>query len=245
MNLDTETSPRVEAENENPPSAPQRELVLPGDELAPADKQRPGKGVYKEKEALWASQIGFRSDRQQFVNVVPFSGVYQPQVQDNLIATVISAGPSNWLMELNASHPATMHVTESPWRVDFGDTARFLNIGDSVYCTVFMVDETGHLQVSMKGQGYRKLYGGTLVEVSPYTVPRIIGRNGSMVSLLKEATGTRILVGQNGVVWVDGKLGNIIVLKKALKMVQEEAFTQGLTERIRNFLAKQMKELEE
>ena len=244
MNIDTETSPRVEAENEDPLSAPQRELVLPGDRLAPADSQRPGKGVYKEAEALWASQIGFRSDRKQFVNVVPFNGVYQPQVQDNLIATVIGTGPSNWLMELGASHPATMHVTESPWRVDFGDTARFLSIGDSVYCSVFMVDETGHLQVTMKGQGYRKLYGGTLVQVSPYSVPRIIGRNGSMVNLLKEATRTRVLVGQNGVVWVDGQLEHIIILQKALRLIQEEAFTQGLTERMRTLLEQKMSSLE-
>lgn len=211
-------------------------MVLPGDLLAPADSLKAGNGVYREASQLRASQVGFRSDRSQFINIIPFNGGYQPRVQDNLIAVCIGQNPSSWLMDIGASHPATMHVTESPWRVDFGDTGRFLAIGDAVYCSVMMVDEIGHLQVSMKGPGFRKLYGGTLVEVSPYTVPRVIGRSGSMVNLLKEYTQTRIIVGQNGRVWVDGSLKGMQVVKTSLKLIQKEAFSSGLTNRVKIFL---------
>ena len=234
---DIDNSTRIEdnPDQETPPDD-DKQMVLPGDLLAPAEKLKAGKGVYREASQLWASQVGFRSDRSQFINIVPFNGGYRPRVQDNLIAVCIGQNPSSWLMELGASHPATMHVTESPWRVDFGDTGRFLAIGDAVYCAVMMVDEIGHLQVTMKGPGFRKLYGGTLVQVSPYTVPRVIGRSGSMVNLLMEYTDTRIMVGQNGRVWIDGPLQGMQVVKAALKIIQREAFSSGLTNSIKNFL---------
>ncbi len=234
--LDTDTSNRIDNDANETPSDPKKQMVIPGDQLASADDLKAGKGVYREASSLWASQVGFRSDRSQFVNVVPFNGGYRPRVQDNLICLCIGQNPSSWLMDIGASHPATMHVTESPWRVDFGDTGRFLAIGDVVYSSVLLVDEIGHLQVSMKGPGFRKLYGGTLVKVSPYTVPRIIGRNGSMVNMLKEYTQTRIIVGQNGWVWVDGKLKNMQVIKAALKLIQKQAFSSGLTNRVKLFL---------
>jgi len=65
----------------------------------------------------------------------------------------------------------------------------------------------------------------------------VIGRKGSMINLLTKETNTRITVGQNGVILVSGEkpeTENLAV--KALQMIDEEAHTPGLTDRISELL---------
>ncbi len=90
-------------------------------------------------------------------------------------------GPSNWLIDINSPYPAPLHVNEVPWRVEFGDTSRYLNVGDTILAKVLMVDETKRVQVTMKEQGLRKLQGGQVIEISHSKVPRVIGKGGSMI----------------------------------------------------------------
>jgi exosome complex component RRP4 len=75
-----------------------------------------------------------------------------------------------------------------------------------------------------------------VIEVSPSKVPRVIGRNGSMIQMLKNETGCRIYVGQNGRIWIDGDLDNIVKAIQAVKMIEEEAHGLGLTEKVKRFL---------
>jgi exosome complex component RRP4 len=75
-----------------------------------------------------------------------------------------------------------------------------------------------------------------ILDISPSKVPRVIGKNGSMIQMLKNSTGCRIYVGQNGRIWIDGELDNIIKAVKAVKLIEEEAHSMGLTEKIKKLL---------
>jgi exosome complex component RRP4 len=68
-------------------------------------------------------------------------------------------------------------------------------------------------------------------------VPRLIGKRGSMIQTIEQATQTRVLIGQNGIVVVTGRNpeGTILAVK-AIKMVEEEAHTANLTQRIKVLL---------
>lgn len=55
-----------------------------------------------------------------------------------------------------------------------------------------------------------------------------------MVKQIIEYTGANILVGQNGLVWING--GNMSLAAKAVKKVEEEAHTDGLTDRMAEWL---------
>ena len=89
----------------------------------------------------------------------------------------------------------------------------------------------------VKGMGLRKLIGGRIIKVSPHKVPRIIGKQGSMISLLKERTGCKIIVGQNGKVWIKGEnFENEMKAVDAIKMINDLAHTAGLTDKISEFL---------
>ena len=219
----------------------ERELVIPGDFITDG-KFRAGSGTYMENGRIYASTLGIKSIRSDFVNVVPLAGQYIPKVGDQVVGIVMDVGPSNWLVDINSPYPAPMHINEAPWRVDFGDTARYLNVGEVILARIFMVDEVKHVQVSMKEHGLRKLQGGQIVEISHSKVPRVIGRNGSMIQTIKNYTNCRIIVGQNGRIWVDGEMEAVENAVKAIKLIEAEAQSVGLTERLKEFMESIQKE---
>jgi len=213
----------------------ERELVLPGDFITDG-KFKAGSGTYMDGGKIYASTLGIKSMRSDFVNVVPLSGQYIPKVGDQVIGVVVEVGPSNWLVDINSPYPAPMHINEAPWRVDFGDTARYLKVGESILARIFMVDEVKHVQVSMKDHGLRKIQGGEMVTISHSKVPRVIGRNGSMIQMIKNYTNCMIIVGQNGRIWIDGSAEGIENAVKAIRIIDVEAQAVGLTERLKEFL---------
>jgi exosome complex component RRP4 len=219
----------------------ERELVLPGDFITDG-KFRAGSGTYMDNGKIYASTLGIKSIRSDFVNVVPLAGQYIPKVGDQVIGIVMDMGPSNWLVDINSPYPAPMHINEAPWRVDFGDTARYLTVGEVILARIFMVDEVKHVQVSMKEHGLRKLQGGQILEISHSKVPRVIGRNGSMIQMIKNYTNCRIIVGQNGRIWVDGEPDAVENAVKAIRLIEVEAQSIGLTERLKEFLESIQKE---
>jgi len=91
--------------------------------------------------------------------------------------------------------------------------------------------------LSMKGPGLRKLGKGRIIEIGSTKVPRVIGKKGSMISLIKEYTGVRISVGQNGKVWLsaDDPVKELKAIE-AIRLIEKESHTSGLTDRVKEFL---------
>lgn len=218
-----------------------REIVMPGD-LLDGDKLKPGAGTYVSEGKIYAALLGIKSVKSNYVNIIPLSGRYIPAVGDSVIGKVEDIGPSNWLIDINSPYPAPLHVNEVPWRVEFGDTARYMNVGDVILAKVLMVDETMRVQVTMKDQGLRKLQGGQIIEISPSKVPRVIGKSGSMIQMIKGYTNCRIFVGQNGRIWLDGEVDNIMHAIKAIQMIEQDAHSYGLTEKVKAYLEAESKQ---
>lgn len=213
----------------------ERIVVVPGEEIG-EPMLKAGTGAYRKEGKIYAALLGIRDVRAGYVNVVPLAGKYIPRVGDLVIGVVVEISPSNWLVDINSPYPAPLHVSEVPWDVEFGDTRRYLNVGDAVLAKVLMVDETKRVQVTMKDHGLRKLAGGQIMEITHSKVPRVIGKGGSMIALLKEGTKCRIFVGQNGRIWIDGELDNILLTMRAIKRIEEAAQQYGLTEEIKAML---------
>ena len=213
-----------------------KEIVVPGDLLDDTGRLKPGFNVYKEGGSLFALRLGIKQVRGDQVSVIALSGRYDPQRNDLVIGTVLETGPSIWLFDIHAPSPVTMHVNDVPWKVDFGETSRFMAVGDTVLLKVAFVDEIKKIQLTMKDRSCRKLTGGLAFDVAPSKVPRIIGRGGSMTNLIKNATNTRMFVGQNGVIWIDGEPADVALAMAAIRKVEDEAHTSGLTEKVEAFL---------
>jgi len=212
-----------------------REIVVPGDLLSESGLKA-GPGTYVESGHIYAAQLGIKTTRSNVVGVVPLSGQYIPMRGDMVIGKIVDMGASNWFVDINAAHQSSLHVNEVPWRVEFGETGKFMTVGDLVSLKVVGVDELGKVQISMKEHGLRKLAGGVVVEVAPAKIPRVIGRSGSMIQMLKNATSCRIYVGQNGRIWVDGDLDSMLKAIDAIKLIEAEAHSTGLTEKVEKLL---------
>jgi len=215
-----------------------RPIVIPGEAVG-GPGLKPGPGTYIEGGQVFAAQLGIRNEHDGLVSVIPLNGRYIPQRGDAVIGEVVDLGPSHWLVDINSPYPAPLHATESPWRVEFGDTSRYLKVGDVIMGHVLSVDEIKRVQLTMQEREARRLNGGIVMEISPTKVPRVIGKQGSMISLLTELTGCHIYVGQNGRVWLDGEDRDTAVAASAIRLIEERAQSYGLTEAVRELIERE------
>lgn len=216
-----------------------REIVVPGDVLD-GTGMKPGENAYVLDGKVRASVMGVRNVFQNTVGVIPLRGCYMPSSGDTVIGVIVDIGPSNWLVDIGAPYPAPLHVNEVPWKVEFGDTSKYLTVGNVVLLKVLSVDESKKIQVTMKDSGLRRIEGGRLVKINHSKVSRVIGKQGSMISLLKNMTDCRVTVGQNGMIWIDGDDENADVAAEAIKMIEAKAQAGNLTEKIEKFIASKL-----
>lgn len=212
-----------------------REIALPGEIIAKGSEWKAGIGVYKEGEDIFSMYLGVKKVKGNYVNVIPLSGRYIPKRDDIIVGKVVDIGPSNWILDINSPYQAFLYVSEVPWKIEFGETAKYIDIGDCLIVKVSGIDETMRVQVSMSEPPLKKITSGIIIEIAQTKVPRIIGRGGSMISILKKETNCRIFVGQNGRIWLEGKPEDISIATIAIKKIEKEAHQLGLTDTITKF----------
>ncbi|UCH88440.1 MAG: RNA-binding protein [Thermoplasmata archaeon] len=215
-----------------------REIVLPGD-LLDEGTLKSGMGTYREGKKIFSAHVGIKSVRSNYINVISLSGRYIPKSGDTVIGVVIDLTPTSWILDINSPYSSPLHSSEVPWKIDFGETSRYLDIGDVVLTRVLSVDEIKRIQVTMRGPGLRKLNGGQLIKISASKVPRVIGKNGSMISLIKKYTNCHMFVGQNGRIWIEGTFDDIKLATKAIDIIEQAAHVSGLTSLTEEFLKNQ------
>jgi len=220
-----------------------REVVIPSQLLGEVKNKKAGRGTYTEKGVIYSAILGILDEKSDYINVIPIKGRYDPVEKDFVIGIVQEALSSSWLVDINAAYPALLHVNESPWDVDFGETEKYLNYGDSIMAKVLQVDREKKLQITLKEYNLYKIKGGQIIDVEPSKVPRIIGKKGSMISLLKKYTKCRIFVGQNGRIWIDGNDNDIKKVIETIEMIENESLSFGLTNKIEELLKKDAKDV--
>jgi len=213
----------------------ERRIVLPGEEID-LNGMKQGNGIYHENGKYYAYQMGVVQTYNNYVNIIPLSGKYYPVRNDRVIAKVIDIAPSFWIMDIRGPYPGFLHINDTPWKSFDQDLSKILGVGDTVFAKVNEITESRQIWLSIKDAGLRKLEGGHIIMVQPTKVSRIIGKGGSMVNTIKELTGVKIQLGQNGVVWLDGQADKILVVRKVLRYIEKEAHTSGLTDRVRKML---------
>ncbi len=223
-----------------PENVENRQLVVPGKVLAKGMEFLPGDGAYRDKDEIRASVLGLVNFKGRAIRVIPLNGKYFPKRDDPVIGIIKEVGYNSWNLDINCPYEARMLVGDASDR--YIDTNRHklasvFNVGDAVICQIKKVDENMAVFVTARGPGLRKVTEGELIRVKAAKIPRIIGKNASMVKMIKEYTESRMFVGQNGIVWVQG--GNSELVKKAIRKIEAEAHMPGLTDRMKEFLAKE------
>jgi exosome complex component RRP4 len=124
-----------------------------------------------------------------------------------------------------------------PFKPQKDDLPQVLDAGDLVVAKVVSYDRTHDPQLTVAEPGLGKITRGQILKVTPTKVPRIIGRKGSMISMIKQETGCNIILGVNGVVLITGKtLEDEQLAMMAILKIEAESHTTGLTDRITQML---------
>lgn len=217
-----------------------KDIVVPGEVLATGMEFLPSYGTYRQGNDILAQKLGLVSIEGKVIKLVPLSGAYSPKRNDVIIAKITEILASGWRLDINSAYTAILPLKDaSSDYIERGDNlSKYFDIEDNVMTKVTNVTSQKLVDVSMKGPGLRKLKGGRIIEVNAHKVPRIIGKKGSMVSMIKQFTNCKILVGQNGRVWIQGENPEMELLtEKTIKKIEKESHFSGLTDRIKNYLS--------
>ncbi|MHA1130230.1 MAG: exosome complex RNA-binding protein Rrp4 [Candidatus Helarchaeota archaeon] len=164
---------------------------------------------------------------------------------DIIIGKVINTTIVSWKIETNSAFTATLHassVLNRSFNPTKDDIRRHFDIGDVIAAEVIAFNRTRDPVLSIKGRGLGRLKGGRIIEILPAKVPRLIGRKGSMINLIKTETNSQIIIGQNGRVWVKSKdIETELLIERLIRKIEKESHTSGLTDRIKEVIEEELK----
>jgi exosome complex component RRP4 len=208
-----------------------RQLVIPGDLIAEG-KYIAGENVFKENEKLYATRVGLVEYKEQQVSVVALKAFYIPNVGDTIIGKVAEITMGGWILDIKAPYPAVLRasdVIERSYRPQKDELSSIFDIGDLIIAKIVSYDRTHDPLLTVREPGLGKITRGQIAEVTPTKIPRIIGRKGSMISM-----------GLNGIVLISGKnLENEQLAVMAIRKIEDESHTSGLTDRVTELLQKE------
>jgi len=214
-----------------------RKVVVPGDLLS-EDAKRSGEGTYVKNASVYSLLYGLANFRDK-INVIPLAGKYVPGPGDNVIGVVKDITFSNWIVDINSPYDGLLHISEFPKRIESDEMSRHLRIGSSIMTRVKDVDPTMKVELTLNDRKLGQIKAGQVIEISHTRVPRLIGKGGSMISMLKKEVNCNIFVGQNGRIWISGGAEDMDLALKTITLIQREAHTNGLTDRVVDFLKRE------
>jgi len=215
-----------------------KEIVVPGEIVAEGMDYLPTKGIIREDEKLIATQIGLISIEGRLIKLIQLVGPYQPKKNDLVIGKVENITMSGWMIDINYNNLSMLPLRDasSDYIERNADLTQYFNYGDILIAKISNISSAG-IDLTMKGPGLTKLQEGIIIDITPSKIPRVIGKQGSMINLIKDKTNCKILAAQNGKVWVKGlTLASERKAISSIRLVEKESHTEGLTQRIEKFL---------
>ena len=211
-------------------------IVVPGDFLS-RDVKRAGEGTYVEDGCVYAHLYGILDEKDE-IKVVALSGKYVPRRGDVVIGRIVDFSFPYWVVDIASPYKALLHVAEvaeEGERIEMSRMHEYLDIDDLIVAKVKSVDASMRVELALMKE-FRVRRGDRLIEISHTKIPRIIGRHGSMIKMLKERSGCFIFIAKNGRIWIKGREDAVDVVSEAILMIANEAHTSGLTDRVARML---------
>jgi exosome complex component RRP4 len=225
-----------------------RQLVTPGDLIAEGEYIA-GENTYSENGKIYAARVGIVEYETKKIDVVALKAFYMPRTGDIVIGTITEVGFNGWTVDINSPYIALLRASDvlsRPFKPQKDDLPQVLDAGDLVVAKVVSYDRTHDPQLTVAEPGLGKITRGQIIKITPTKIPRVIGRKGSMISMIKQETGCNIILGLNGVVLITGKtLEDEQLAMKAILKIEQESHTSGLTDRITQMLKEEKTKKEE
>ncbi|MHA1913877.1 MAG: KH domain-containing protein [Promethearchaeota archaeon] len=243
-----------------------REIVVPGEVLTEDTKTfMPGRGtIYnKGRTKIISLNIGLKQVKSNYINVIPLRGFYTPRPGDKVIAMVVDKNPVKYKCDIGAKDFGTLKPRNTIKRSKMGSfsrgggggrggggrsrdqeesSTRKFDIGDILIVKILSADRLNKPELTTVGKYLGKRNNGDVISIDPPKIPRIIGRNGSMIKMLNNLTNSNIFVTQNGRIWLKGEdLAHERLLIESIQKIASEAHTVGLTDRMQEYIINEKK----
>lgn len=221
-----------------------REVVVPGEIIAKGDDILPGEWTIKQGEDIIATRLGIIDKQDRLVKIIPLSGVYIPRAGNVVIGEIKDIAISGWMIDIGAPYSAFLPLRECQGFIEESEMEGVYGIGDLIITKILDIKRTSiDLTMKQREKGLGKIRDGLIIKVNPHRVPRIIGKEGSMIKLIKDASGCSITVGQNGIIWIKGdNIENKLFAKEIINFVIENTITEGLTEKVEGWIKENRKD---
>lgn len=213
----------------------ERKLVIPGEIIVEGDDYLPGDFTRKDGDNIVSNRYGLSDIKGRVVKIIPVSGVFEPRRGNTVIGRVDDITFSGWIVDIGGPFSAFLPLAECPRFINKNNIDEFATAGDVMSLKIWSV-KRGSVDLTLKSRGLGKLEGGRIIRINAHKVPRVIGKEGSMINLIKDKTKTEITVGQNGYVWLKGDLEGEKRAEDAIKLIEKEASSEGLTNKVEGFL---------
>ena len=219
----------------------ERKVVIPGEIIVKGDDYLPGEGTEKKGENIIAITYGLAEELKKLVKVIPLSGIYRPRKGNVIIGKVENITFNGWVLNIGISENAFLPLSEVPKYVNKNNLEEVMDIGEVAIAKIKDIGRKS-IDLSIQGKGFGRIESGIIIEINPSKVPRIIGKEGSMINLIKMKTECNITVGQNGLIWVSGeKIEDELLAKKAINFVAERSYIGGLTDELKEWFEREKK----
>jgi exosome complex component RRP4 len=216
-----------------------RKIVIPGEIIATGNDFLPGEGTEKKGEEIIALRYGLAEETNNLIKVISLSGPYIPRRGNVVIGKVENITFNGWILDIGTAETSFLSLMEVPRYVNKDELDGVMDIGDMAVSKIWTINKRG-IDLTIKGRGLGRIDDGMIIKINPNKVPRVIGKEGSMIKLIKDETGCNITVGQNGFIWIKGdKIEDELFAKKAVMFVTEKSFISGLTEEVKSWLDKE------
>jgi len=216
-----------------------RKKVIPGEVIVSGEHYLAGEGTKKEGKDIISLRFGLADVNGRLVKIIPLSGTYMARRGNVIIGEVTDISFNGWIIDIRSPYQSFLQVSEYNKFVNKNDLTEHFDIGDMVVAKILSVKRKG-IDLTVKGRNLGKVEQGLIIKINSNKVPRVIGKEGSMINLIKKETNCDIIVGQNGIIWIKGnKVEDELFAKKAIFFVTEKSFITGLTEKTKEWLEKE------
>jgi len=156
-------------------------------------------------------------------------GYYMPEVNDIVIGKVIDVLSNGWIIDINSPYVGKLSLKDTG--VDPNDLYTY---GDYILCQIIKMTKNKLIDLEIKKK--EKLNDGLILKVDPARIPRLIGKNSSMLNLIKEDLKIDIIIGKNGRVYLNGDINNVLKAVDIIRFVINNSYKRGLTEKVKEIL---------
>jgi len=215
-----------------------KEVVIPGEIISKGSDFLPGDWTMKQGDNIIATRLGIIEKYEKLIKIIPITGVYIPRRGNTIIGEIKDITMNGWMVDIGGPYSAFLPLRECPGFIEQNEMENVYGIGELIVTRIFDVKRTS-IDLTMKSRERElgMIQDGMIVRVNPHRVPRVIGKEGSMINLIKDASNCYITVGQNGLIWINGEnLENQAFAKRIIEYIVENTITEGLTENVEKWI---------